>query len=372
MSKRDYYEVLGVEKSASAEEIKKAYRKLAFKFHPDRNKNDAEAEQKFKEAAEAYEVLSDQQRRQRYDQFGHAAEGHGAGPGAGGFGGFTDPQDLFSNLFGDMFGEMFGGGRRRGGRRGPAQGDSLRMRLKLELAEAAHGVTKTIEINRRELCGTCRGSRCKPGSSPVTCTTCGGVGEVAQSQGFFSIRTVCPTCRGEGRMIQDPCGACRGAGLEAKRAEIKVDVPPGVDNGHRLRVQGEGEAAIGEGPRGDLYVDIEVEEDERFERHENDLHAALVLSFPEVALGTKAEVETLSGRVELKVPAGTQSGQVFRLGGHGMPRVRGGGRGDLYVTIQVETPKKLNGEQKELLEKLAESLGKKTNSKKKGGFFSKS
>lgn len=370
MSKRDYYEVLGVEKSATAEEIKKAYRKLAFKFHPDRNKDDDTAEGKFKEAAEAYEVLSDQERRGRYDQFGHAASGHSGGGGGFG-GGFSDPQDLFSNLFGDMFGDVFGGGGgRRGGRRGPAAGDSLRLRLSLTLAEAADGVKKTVDITRNEVCGTCSGSRCKPGTSPKKCQTCHGAGEVAQSQGFFSIRTACPHCRGVGEVIESPCVECKGQGLVSKKTEITVDIPSGIDTGHRLRVQGEGCAAVGGGPRGDLFVDVELIEHDDFIRRDEDLYTELGMSFPEVALGTKIDVPTLKGMVELKVPAGTQSGQVFRIPNQGMPRLRGGGKGSLYITVAVETPSKLSTEQRELLQKLAESMNK-TVQKKKGGFFSK-
>ncbi len=371
MSKRDYYEVLGVDKSATADEIKKAYRKLAFKYHPDRNQDDDSAEGKFKEAAEAYEVLSDQERRGRYDQFGHAASGQMGGGGFGGGRGFSDPQDLFSNLFGDMFGDMFGGGARRGGgRRGPSQGSSLRLRLNLTLAEAASGTKKTVDIAREELCDTCKGSRCKPGTSTKTCTTCGGAGEVAKSQGFFSIRAACPQCHGAGEMIESPCTDCRGQGLVSKKTEITVDIPAGIDTGHRLRVQGEGCASIDGGPRGDLFVDIELLEHESFVRQEDDLYTELSISFPEVALGTKIEAPTLEGMVELKIPAGTQSGQVFRIPNQGMTRLRGGGKGSLYITVQVETPKKLSGEQKELLQKFADTMHKKV-SKKKGGFFSK-
>jgi molecular chaperone DnaJ len=370
LSKRDYYEVLGVDKTATAEEIKKSYRKLAFKFHPDRNQDDDTAEDKFKEAAEAYEVLSDQERRQRYDQFGHAASGHTGGGGGFG-GGFSDPQDLFSNLFGDMFGDAFGGGGRRGGgRRGPAAGDSLRLRLNLSLEEAADGVKKTVEITRNELCGACSGSRCKPGTSPKTCQTCRGAGEVAQSQGFFSIRAACPQCRGVGETIESPCVECRGQGLVSKKTEITVDIPAGIDTGHRLRVQGEGCAAIGGGPRGDLFVDVELLDHEDLVRRDDDLYTDLDVSFPEVALGTKIDVPTLKSVVELKIPAGTQSGQVFRIPNQGMPRLRGGGQGSLYITVAVETPKKLTPEQRELLEQLAETMNKKV-PKKKGGFFSK-
>ncbi|MEZ6196543.1 MAG: molecular chaperone DnaJ [Planctomycetota bacterium] len=372
MSQRDYYEVLGVSKDASAEEIKKAYRKLAFKFHPDRNQGDEEAEKKFKEAAEAYEILSDKEKRARYDQFGHAATGAGGGGGFGGFGGFSDPNDLFSSIFGEMFGGFGGGGGRRGrGPRRPARGDSLRVRLRLSLEDAFRGTSKRVQLTRRELCGTCDGARGKDGSKPETCGTCGGQGEVAQSQGFFSIRTTCPRCQGEGVVITNPCEPCRGTGFEDRTVEISVDVPPGVDTGQRLRVQGEGEAGLGGSARGDLYCDIEIAPHERFERRGDDLITELAVTFPEVALGTTVEIDTFEGKVDLKIPAGSRSGEVLRLREQGMPRLQGRGRGDLFVHLQVETPKKLDAEQKELLEKLAASFGRTIRKDKKGGFFSR-
>lgn len=372
MSKRDFYDVLGVERDASQDVIKKAYRKLAFKFHPDRNPDDPEAESKFKEAAEAYETLSDDQRRARYDQFGHAASGMGGGGGGGfGGGGYTDPRDLFSSIFGnsgfgDMFGDMFGGGRRQ---RGPQRGDSLRVRVPLSLEEAANGIRKTIDLRRNEPCGTCSGSGCKPGTKPQTCATCGGHGEVTQSQGFFSVRTTCPHCRGAGKTIADPCTTCHGAGVEVKPVEISVDIPAGVDTGHRLRVQGEGEAAPGSGLRGDLYCDIEITEHAEFARDGDDLHTVLEVSFPDVTLGAEKDVKTLDGTASVKLPSGTQSGEVLRLRNQGMPRLRGNGRGDLYVRVQVATPTKITNEQRELIEQLAASMGQ--NPTKKKGFFSR-
>jgi molecular chaperone DnaJ len=370
--------VLGVSKDASDDEIKKAYRKLAFKHHPDRNQGDEGSENLFKEAAEAYEVLSDKEKRARYDQYGHAGVGAG-GAGGGGFGGFggfggggfSDPNDLFSSIFGEMFGGG-GGSRRGGGRRArPARGDSLRVRLQLSLEDSFKGVTKRVQLSRRELCATCNGSRAKDGSKPEACQTCGGIGEVAQNQGFFSVRTTCPHCRGEGTIIPNPCDSCRGTGFEDKTVEISVEVPAGVDTGQRLRVQGEGEAGLGGAPRGDLYCDIEIAPHERFERRGDDLFMELSVSFPEVALGTKIEADTLDGRVELKIPAGTRSGEVLRLRSQGMPMLNGRGRGDLFVEVQVETPKRLSSEQKELLEKLAESFGRDLKKDKKGGFFSR-
>ncbi len=371
LSKRDYYEVLGVSREATPDEIKKAYRKLAFKYHPDRNQDSPEAGEKFKEAAEAYEVLSDTERRAQYDRFGHAGAQQ-AGFGQGGFqGGFSDPRDLFSNLFGDMFGDIFGGGggRGRATQRGPAKGNSLRIHLQLTLEEAGKGVQRTLEIRRHELCSSCHGSRSASGQGPETCSTCGGMGEVARSQGFFSIRTPCPRCHGEGVIIKDPCQPCGGTGLESKKVEISVDVPAGVDTGHRLRVPGEGDAAPGGGPRGDLFCDIEILPHPHFQRRGDDLFATLELSFPEVALGATREVPGLDGRVEVKIPAGTQSGQVLSLKGQGMPRLRGGRRGNLYIEIKVVTPKKLTSEQKELLEKLAQSMGIADLKAKRSGFF---
>lgn len=378
MSKRDYYDVLGVQKDATADVLKKAYRKLAFKFHPDRNKDDPEAERQFKEVAEAYEALSDADRRARYDQFGHAGLDPSAGPGGhgGGFGGFSDPQDLFSDLFGSIFGG--GGGRFGGGQRpqrnAPRRGDSLRLPLSLTLEEAASGITRKVELARREHCVDCKGSRCQPGTSPETCTTCQGVGEVAQSQGFFSIRRPCPHCHGEGQRIPSPCKTCHAEGYERKKVLVSVDIPAGIDHNNRLRVPGQGEPGLNNGPRGDLFCDIMLENHDRFERRGDMLDSTLYITFPEAALGATREFKSLDSTIDVKVPAGTQSGDTIRLRGQGMPQLRSSSRGDLLLAIQVTTPRKLSSEQRKLLEELSATLGpsSSSDSKKKGGFFSRS
>ena len=376
MSKRDYYDVLGVQQDASADALKKAYRKLAFKYHPDRNKDNADAEKHFKEAAEAYEILSDTDRRARYDQFGHAGADPSAGMGGGGFGGFSDPQDLFSDLFGSIFGG--GGGRFGGGQRpqrnAPRRGDSLRLPLTLTLEEAATGVTRKVELARRELCTDCKGSRCKSGTSPETCGTCQGMGEVAQSQGFFSIRRPCPHCHGEGQRIPSPCGKCNAEGFERKSVEVSVEIPAGIDNNNRLRVPAQGEPGLNGGPRGDLFCDIQLQSHDRFHRRGDDLEYTLEITFPQAALGASCEIEALESKVDVSVPAGTQSGDVIRLRGQGMPRLKRSGRGDLYMVIQVLTPRKLTNDQTRLLEELDATFDNSdaSDSKKKGGFFSRS
>ena len=366
MTKRDYYEVLGVPKNAPQDEIKKAYRKLAFKFHPDRNQGDKGAEEKFKEAAEAYEILSDEKRRERYDRFGHA----GLQGGGGGSGGFSDPGDLFSSIFGDLFGDFFGGG--RGARQQTRPGESLRVNLDLTLEEAANGVEKKVQLKRREVCGTCHGTRAQAGTQPTVCSMCQGHGEVVQSQGFFRVQTVCPRCRGAGKIVEKPCGACSGQGFETKPIEISVEVPPGIDTGHRLRVGGEGEPSIDGGQRGDLYCDVQIREHEHFQRRGDDLMLELHVNFPEVALGAERTIPVLGGATEIKIPAGTESGETLRLRGEGMPRLKSQGRGALYVTVRVATPKSLSAEQKDLLTKLAATFGAGVDGKKKGGFFSRS
>ena len=353
---RDYYEILGVQKNASEDDIKKAYRRLAMKYHPDRNPEDkTEAERKFKEAAEAYDVLGDPQKRQRYDQFGKAGLKGAYQPH-----GFTDIHDIFS-AFGDIFGgggggifdDFFGGGGRMR-TRGPRRGASLRCQIVLKLEECATGVEKTVSLRRHELCTTCHGSGAKPGTSPETCKTCGGTGVVQQSQGFFSLRTTCPRCRGEGKIISDPCSTCHGSGHEVKQREIKIRIPAGIEDGTQLRMTGEGEAGDPGGPRGDLYCFIHVQEHPFFERHGSDLLTRVPVTFSQAALGGEVDVPTIHGKTTaLKIPAGTQSGQVLRLRGQGMPSVRGRGAGNLLVQVSVETPTKLTSEQKRLLRELA-------------------
>ncbi|GAB6041893.1 molecular chaperone DnaJ [Endothiovibrio diazotrophicus] len=357
MSKRDFYEVLGVDKNASEAELKKAYRRLAMKFHPDRNPDDHEAEGKFKEAKEAYEVLSDARKRAAYDQFGHAGVDPsmgGGGPGAGGFGGAAD----FGDIFGEVFGDIFGGGRRGGGGRASVnRGADLRYNLELSLEEAVHGTTAKIRIPTLVSCNTCHGSGAKPGTNPTTCTTCGGHGQVRMQQGFFSIQQTCPTCRGTGKVIKEPCGSCHGRGRIEEYKTLSVKVPAGVDNGDRIRLTGEGEAGDQGGPAGDLYVHIVVREHPIFTREDNHLFCEVPISFVAAALGGELEVPTLDGKVSLKIPAETQTGKLFRLRGKGVRPVRGGVVGDLLCRVVVETPVNLTDRQKELLREFDGSMG---------------
>ena len=341
MSKRDYYEILGLSKNASEAEIKKAFKRLAMKFHPDRNPDDTNAEEKFKEAKEAYDVLSDAQKRATYDQFGHAGvEGSFGSRSAGGA--------SFSDIFGDVFGDIFGGGH-GGGRAGPRRGSDLRYNLELSLEEAVKGTTVKIRIPTAVQCKTCGGSGAKKGTSKTTCTTCNGVGQIRMQQGFFSLQQTCPTCRGEGVIIKDPCSSCHGAGKVQEQKTLSVKVPAGVDNGDRIRLSGEGEVGEKGAPPGDLYVQILVKEHPIFTREENDLYCEVPISFVTATLGGELEVPTLSGRVKLKVPAETQSGKLFRLRGQGVKSVRGGPLGDLLCRVAIETPVNLNSKQKELL-----------------------
>jgi molecular chaperone DnaJ len=353
MSKRDYYEVLSVSRTATEQEIKSAYRRLAVKYHPDKNPNDASAEEKFKEAAEAYSVLSDSQQRQRYDRFGHAGvSSSAAGAGSWGAPGFGGIEDILGDLFG--FGDVFGGGR-GGSRRSSAQrGADLRYDLEITLEEAANGMTAQLRIPRLESCDTCKGSGAAAGSQPENCTTCAGTGQVRYQQGFFSVARTCHVCRGTGKVIKNPCADCNGTGRIEREKQLEVKVPAGVETGSRLRVSGEGQAGTQGGPSGDLYVVIHVAEHEQFERQGSNLYEAVPITFAQAALGADIMVKTLDGEEKLKVPMGTQTGTVFRLRGKGMPALGGRGRGDLFVSVTLITPTTLTREQRRLLEQLAE------------------
>jgi molecular chaperone DnaJ len=350
MSKRDYYEVLGVSRDVNEADLKKAYRRLAMKHHPDRNADNAEAEDKFKEAKEAYDVLSNPQKRAAYDQFGHAGVDPSAGMGGGGFSGSD-----FGDIFGDVFGDIFGGGRRRGGPRAQ-RGADLRYNLELSLEEAVAGTTVDIRVPTLVNCETCGGSGAKKGTSATTCTTCGGVGQVRMQQGFFSVQQTCPNCRGQGKTISDPCPDCRGQGRVQKHKTLSVKVPAGVDNGDRIRLGGEGEAGELGGPSGDLYVQIQVRPHPIFRREENDLLCEMPISIGAATLGGDLEVPSLNGRMKLKIPPETQSGKVFRMRGKGVKSVRGGVTGDLLCRVHVETPVNLSSKQKELLREFEESI----------------
>jgi molecular chaperone DnaJ len=344
MAKRDYYEVLGVNKDASEEDVKKAYRKLAMKWHPDRNPDNPKAEEHFKEAKEAYEILSDGQKRSAYDQFGHAGVDSSAagGAGAAGFGGFAD-------AFGDIFGDIFGGSR---GRSSVYRGADLRYNLEIGLEEAARGTETRIRIPAMEECGTCHGSGAKPGTSPTVCTTCQGHGQVRMQQGFFSIQQTCPKCHGSGKIVTSPCATCGGAGRIKQHKTLSVKIPAGVDEGDRIRLSGEGEAGVNGGPTGDLYVVIHLKPHPVFTRDHNDLHCEMPVSYSTAALGGDIEIPTLDGYAKIKVPGGTQSGQMFRLRGKGIRGVRSSGHGDLICHVAIETPVNLTSRQKELLQEL--------------------
>jgi molecular chaperone DnaJ len=355
MSKKDYYEILGVGRNATEQELKSAYKRLAIRYHPDKNPGDAEAEETFKEVAEAYSVLSNAEQRARYDRFGHAgvsssAAGAGANWGAQGFGGIEDILgDLFG--FGDVFGGRAGTG---GGRRSSAQrGADLRYDLEITLEEAAEGMTAQLRIPRLETCETCTGTGAKSGMQPETCSTCSGAGQVRYQQGFFSVARTCGTCRGTGRIIKNPCETCKGAGRVERERQMEVKVPAGVETGSRLRITGEGEGGASGGGAGDLYVVIHVKEHEQFERQGSNLYAAVPVTFAQAALGSEIMVKTLAGEQNLKIPAGTQTGTVFRLKGHGMPVLGGRGHGDLFVSVALRTPTTLTREQRRLLEELS-------------------
>ena len=363
MAKRDYYEVLGVERGASEAELKKAYRKLAMKYHPDRNPDDKEAEEKFKEANEAYETLSDANKRALYDQYGHAGVDQNMGGGGFGGGGAN-----FSDIFGDVFGDIFGGGGRSRG--GPQRGGDLRYTLELSLEDAVRGTTVNIRVPTEVGCKSCDGTGARKGTSPTTCSTCGGHGQVRMQQGFFTVQQTCPRCHGSGRMITDPCTSCRGHGKVQEDKTLAVKVPAGVDTGDRIRLAGEGQAGVLGGPAGDLYVVVSVREHPIFQRDGRDLYCEVPISFTDAALGGELEVPTLDGRVKLKIPEGTQTGKLFRLRGKGVTPVRGGGPGDLLCKVQVETPVKLSARQRELLEEFRDSLqGNSSHSPKAEGWF---
>ena len=355
MSKRDFYDILGVNRDASDEEIKKAYRKLAMKYHPDRNPDNPKAEEHFKEVKEAYEILSDGQKRTAYDQYGHAGVDPQAGMG-GGFGGFGAGAGGFSDAFGGIFDEIFGAGRAGGGGRSNVyRGADLRYNLEITLEQAAFGTETKIRIPTMEACETCKGSGAKSGTQPKTCPTCQGSGQVRMQQGFFSIQQTCPKCRGTGKFIADPCGSCHGAGRVKQHKTLAVKIPAGVDEGDRIRLSGEGEHGVNGGPPGDLYVQIHLKAHPVFQREQNDLHCEMPISFATAALGGEIEIPTLDGAANLKIPSETQSGKVFRLRGKGIKGVRSGSHGDLLCHVVVETPVNLTERQKELLREFDES-----------------
>jgi molecular chaperone DnaJ len=364
-TKRDYYEVLGVARGASDDDLKKAYRRLAIQLHPDRNPGNKQAEERFKEVNEAYQVLSDPERRSQYDRFGHSAF---QGPqGQGPFGGFDFSQG-FEEVFSDIFGDFFGTGRGRARSRS-RRGDDLRYDLEVEFEEAARGTEKVVRFQRLTLCEACNGTRARGGSTGARqCPNCRGTGQVRTQQGFFSISTTCSQCRGEGTIISDPCPKCQGQGRLRKQESLSVRIPPGVDNGSRLKLRGEGEAGYGGGTPGDLYVIIHVKEHSLFVRQENHIVIEVPISFPQAALGCEIEVPTLEGKVNLKVPSGTQSGKVLRLKGKGIIDLHGYGRGDQLIRVVVETPRSLTSRQRELLEEFAKLDGKAVNHPLSKGF----
>lgn len=366
--KIDYYEALGVERTADEKTLKSAFRKLAMQYHPDRNPNDPEAERKFKEIGEAYETLKDPQKRAAYDRFGHAAfenGGMGGGFGAGGFGGAGG----FADIFEDIFGEMMGGGRRRSG--GRERGADLRYNMEVTLEEAFTGKAAQIRVPTSITCDECTGSGAKPGSQPTTCTTCGGIGRVRASQGFFSVERTCPTCNGRGEIIKDPCEKCHGQGRVTQERTLSVNIPAGIEDGTRIRLAGEGEAGSRGGPSGDLYIFLSIKPHEFFQRDGADLYCKVPISMTTAALGGQFEVSTLDGtQTRVKVPEGTQNARQFCLRGKGMPVLRQSAFGDLYIQIDIETPQNLSKRQRELLEEF-EALSSKENSPKSAGFFAR-
>ena len=370
-TKRDYYEVLGVEKSATDQELKKAYRKLAMKYHPDRNPDDKEAEEKFKEVNEAYEVLSDETKRRTYDQFGHEGVNGQGGFGGQGFGG-QGFGGGFEDIFGDMFGDIFGGGFGGSGRtrrRGPERGADIRQNVTISFEEAAFGKKMSIKINRTEECSECNGSGAKPGTSKKTCSTCNGSGEVRTVQrtpfGNIASSRTCDKCNGEGEVVESPCPKCNGKGNTRKIKTIEIDIPAGIDDGQMIKLSGQGEVGSKGGPRGDLYIIVNVKNDTKFERDGFDIYLEMKITFTQAALGAELEVPTLDGKVVYNVPEGTQTGTVFRLREKGVPKLRGNSRGDQYVKVIVETPRNLTESQRELLKAFAEECGEEVHEKKK-------
>ncbi|QEN08523.1 molecular chaperone DnaJ [Oceanispirochaeta crateris] len=364
MSKRDYYEVLGIEKSAAPDEIKKAYRKLAIKYHPDRNQNNTEAEHKFKEATEAYEVLSDAQKKQAYDQYGFSGVDNMGGPGfnASAFSGF---EDIFGGDFSSIFDSFFGGAggqSRGGGRRGPARGSDLRYDMEVEFKDAVYGDKVDVEYYRQHSCDVCHGSGAESGTGSKTCPTCGGSGQVRRSSGFFSIAQPCSTCQGEGTIIENPCSACRGRGVVKERQKLKVTIPAGIAPGKRIRLEGQGDAGPKGGPSGDLYVYIHIKEHITFEREGYDLYCVIPISMTQAALGGDIFVRTLDDKkIKLKITAGTQNGKMLRIRNEGVPVLHGSGRkGDMYVKLSIQIPKKLSSKQKDILKNFSEEYGEDT------------
>jgi len=357
-TKADYYELLGVERGVSGEQIKKAYRKMAVKYHPDKNPDDPEAEDRFKEISEAYEVLADEEKRAAYDRYGHAAFSQGGGVGRGA-GGFHDPFDIFRDVFGGeggIFEQFFGGGSRTDSQ-GRVRGSDLRYDLAITLEEAAFGCEKEVALRKLEPCDSCDGRGAEAGSSAVTCPTCHGRGQVVTARGFFQVSQTCPRCRGMGKVIEKPCQSCHGEGRVEKNSRIKLKIPAGIEDGSRLRSLGNGEAGLRGGPHGDLYVVIHVREHELFQRDGDDLYCEVPISFAVAALGGEVKVPTLHGQASVKVPAGTQNGTVFRLRHKGTPNLESKHEGDLYAKVVVEVPTKLNAEQREKLEQFAELCG---------------
>jgi molecular chaperone DnaJ len=376
--KRDYYEVLGVSRDATPDDLKKAYRKLAVKYHPDKNPGDKAAEEKFKEVSEAYDVLNDADKRAAYDRYGHAAFAGGmGGPAGGGGGGFHNPFDIFNEVFGGgggaggIFETFFGGGGGRARRSdGPQRGADLRYGLEITLEEAAHGAQREIDYERQVGCKTCRGSGSTSGSGKKSCRTCGGVGQVIMSRGIFQVQQACPDCQGSGEIVSDPCRDCRGTGMSKESARVRINIPAGIEDGSRLRSSGNGNAGTKNGPAGDLYVVIQVKQHEIFDREGDDLHCQMPLSFTSAALGGEIIVPTMGAKATVKVPAGTQNGTTFRLRGKGMKTLGSDHHGDLYVHVQIAVPTKLSAEQRAKLEDYAKSLGE-TTSPMEESFFEK-